>query len=69
MRVFVDAEAGDGSGGRAVSKDSTKGVVTPRTGSPSVAARSFFSTSCLLKFAALRALACAMAYGSCFRRR
>jgi hypothetical protein len=40
----------------------------PRTGSPNTAARSFFSTSCRLRFAAFRALACAMAYGSrCLR--
>lgn len=52
-----------------MSKDSTNGVVVPRTGSPRVAARSFFKTSCLLRFADFLAFDCAMAYGSrCFLR-
>jgi len=41
----------------------------PRMGSPNAAARSFLSTSCRLRLAALRARACASAYGSCRRFR
>lgn len=58
------ASWGVGVGGRASSKDWTKGVVMPRTGSPSAPARSFFSTSCRDKLAAFRARAWARAYGS-----
>lgn len=52
-----------------LSNDSTNGVVLPLTGSPKAAARFFFRTSCRARFAALRCLACARAYGSRYFRR
>jgi len=68
-RSLVAVEGGAGSDGRAVSKERTKGVSMPRTGSPSVAARSCVRTARLLRLAALRAFAWAIAYGSlCFLR-
>ena len=60
-------EDGVGSNVRAVSNERKNSVSVPRTGSPRLSARSFLRISCLLRLAALRAFACAMAYGSlCF---
>jgi hypothetical protein len=69
VRSVVAFEVGVGSAASAVSNERRKSVSVPRTGSPRDDARSFLRISCLLRFAALRALACAMAYGSlCFFR-
>ena len=57
-RSAAEAVAG---GGSAVSKDSRKGVGTPRIGSPSAAARSFRRTICRAILAARRASACLLA--------
>ena len=51
-----------------VSKDSTKGVVTPRTGSPRASARSFCRTSWRAIFSFLRAFALLAKYGALYRR-
>jgi len=57
-------EEGVGVEGMAVSNDWTKGVGTPRTGSPRADERSCSRTSWREMLAALRARACARAYGS-----
>ena len=51
-----------------VSNDSTKGVVTPRMGSPRASARSFCRTSWRTTFSALRAFALLIKYGALYLR-